>query len=197
MASIGLVAIQSVRFPNAFLRMNGSGVQFNDGGSGQVNCQYYSQGGVPVPNIGNDEVFELIPLGGHAGAYAIRSLNYPNAFLRMDFSNASRSANGSGIVNCQYYSSGDYPTDNSGDYEHFLIAVAVDATASDPAYYSIMSGPFGVFLRIDGSKVTASNANGSGTVNCQVYSSGTYPSSVEEYEVFNIIYLKPPSEVAI
>ena len=89
--AIGLVVIQSVAFPNVFLRM--------DGGSGTVNCQYYEQPGglyqfnYPIPDIGNDEVFELIPLAeieGGYGGYEIRSLSSPQAFLRIDGSNVTQ-----------------------------------------------------------------------------------------------------------
>jgi hypothetical protein len=99
MASIILVAIQSVRFPSAFLRINGSNVtQSEDGGSGIVNCQFYQQGSVPIPNIGNSghigniEVFELIAIPEVPNnGFAIRSLNYPSAFLRIDGSNVAQS----------------------------------------------------------------------------------------------------------
>jgi len=202
MSSIGLVAIQSVMFPNAFLRMGASNVTRSEGGgSGTVNCQYYDQSkgpNYPSPNIGNDEVFELIPLGGLSTGpgYAIRSLNYPQAFLRIDGSNVTQfEGAGSGVVNCQYYSGGSYPQNNSSDDEHFIIASAVLATESHPTYYYIQSGRFqNAFLRIDGSNVTQSEATGSGTVNCQNYP-GTTPSSIEDDEVFNIIYLKPPVSV--
>jgi hypothetical protein len=200
MNSIGLVAIQSAKFPNVFLRMDGAGVnKHTGGGSGVVNCQYYPNmhANSPVAIIGNYEVFDLIPLGSRSGAYAIRSLNFPNSFLRMDGSNAHQSKNGSGLVNCQYYSSADYPTDSSTDYEHYLISESVLATRSNPPYYSIVSGNLDVYLRIDGSKVTSYNKSCSGTVNCQVYPSGSPPSRADDYEVFNIIYLKPPSEVSV
>jgi hypothetical protein len=199
MASIALVAIQSARFPQAFLRMDGSGVsQFESGGSGTVNCQFYAQGFLPSPNIGYDEVFELIPLGelSTGQGYAIRSLNYPQAFLRIDGSGVTtQSGNGSGTVNCQYYRGGTYPQNNSTDYEHFLIGPpSVLATPSEPAgLYSISSGAFpGVFLRMDASNVNQFESAGSGTVNCQYYNPGDGPSSAADYEVFNIIYLPPP-----
>ena len=189
-----MVAINSVRFPNAFLRIDGTGVtQSEGGGSGIVNCQFYQQGSVPSANVGNDEVFELIPLGelSTGQGYAIQSLNHPHAFLRIDGSTTTQfEGAGSGSVNCQYYSSGSYPRNNSTDYEHFIIGVAVLATESSPTYYSIGSGLFpGVFLRIDGLHVTQSEGAGSGVVNCQYYSPGTAPSSIDDYEVFNIIYL--------
>jgi hypothetical protein len=198
MSSIGLVAIRSAKYPNAFLRMDGADVnKHNGGGSGTVNCQFYNQkdpnvnNRLPVASIGNYEVFDLIPLGSRRGAYAIRSLNFPNAFLRIDGSNVHPSQSGSGLVNCQYYSSGDYPTDNSADYEHFIVK-EVNERGPNPPYYLIQSGHFQVFLRIDGSNVTFNKA-GSGTVNCQVASDSP---TIDDLEVFNIIYLTPPSAVA-
>jgi hypothetical protein len=203
MASIGLVAIQSVRFPNAFLRMGANLVtQTNNNGSGTVNCQYYDQShgpNYPTPNIGNSEVFDLIPLGGNPGAYAIRSLAYPQAFLRINGSNVSqRETNGSGTVNCQYYSGGVYPQYNSSDYEHFLIGPAVLRMGPNPEYYFISAGQFShAFLRIDGSALKQFESQGGGTVNCQYYSGGSdLPNSVDQYEVFNIIYLSHPNTVS-
>ena len=81
------IAIQSVTFSNTqrsvFLRMDGSNVtQYQGGGSGTVNCQFYAPGTLPVPEIGNLEAFELISIA-NAGV-AIRSVNFPNAFLRLD-----------------------------------------------------------------------------------------------------------------
>jgi hypothetical protein len=67
MSSIALVAIQSVRFLQAFLRMDGSGVTQSQGsGSGTVNCQFYQGDGnpPPAPNVGVLEAFELIPILG-------------------------------------------------------------------------------------------------------------------------------------
>ena len=195
MASIALVAIESARFSGVFLRMDGSNVtQSEERGSGTVNCQFYAQG-FPSPNIGNNEVFELIPLGelSTGQGYAIRSLNYPQAFLRMDGSGVTtQSGNGSGTVNCQYYPGGTYPQNNSLDDEHFIIGISVLATLTEPNLYSIGSGLYpGVFLRMDGSNVNQFEGAGSGTVNCQYYSTGN-PSSADDYEVFKIIYLQPP-----
>jgi uncharacterized protein YodC (DUF2158 family) len=199
MASIGLVAIQSWKFPNAFLRMDGSNVTQSEGaGSGTVNCQYYDYkaGQLPIPNIGNDEVFELIPLGelSTGQGFAIHSLNYPQAFLRMDGSNVTQfEGAGSGTVNCQYYSGGAYPQNNSADYEHFIIYKSIlAAEPANPDLYSIVWGQnMQVYLRMDGSNATQFEGAGSGAVNCQYYATGG-PQSADDYEVFNIIYLTPP-----
>jgi hypothetical protein len=122
---------------------------------------------------------------------AIQSVRFPNAFLRMDGSNVTQfKGAGSGTVNCQYYSSGSLPRNNSSDYEHFIEGISILSTSSHNNYYNIMSGEFpGVFLRIDGSNVTKFEGAGSGTVNCQFYPPGSWPSSTEEFEVFNIISL--------
>jgi hypothetical protein len=61
-SKIGLVAIQSVRFKQAFLRIDGSNVtQREDAGSGVVNCQYYPLGSTPSSDH-DYEVFKIIYL---------------------------------------------------------------------------------------------------------------------------------------
>lgn len=196
--AIALVAIQSVRFPLAYLRMDGSSVtQSEGGGSGVVNCQGYFPLQYPTPSIGNYEAFELIQLGelSFGQGYAIRSLTFPQAFLRMDgFGVNQFEGGGSGVVNCQYYPSGTYPQNNSSDYEHYIIGLAVLATPSHGNLYSITWGQSqNVYLRMDGSGVVPLvNPEGQGRVNCQYYATGTWPQSTEDYEVFKIIYLEPP-----
>jgi phospholipase C len=185
------VAIQSARFPSAFLRMDGSNVtQFQGEGSGTVNCQFYERGSLPNSKPGNYEAFELIPIpGAPGGGFAIRSLNFLSAFLRIDGSNVTQSqGGGSGTVNCQYYNSPwNYPA--VGDWEFLILRQVIISNLPRDVYY-IRSGPFqNVFLRIDGSNVTQSQGGGSGTVNCQYYSSGTSPESVQDYELFYIIPL--------
>jgi len=198
--AIGLVVIQSVAFPNVFLRM--------DGGSGTVNCQYYEQPGglyqfnYPIPDIGNDEVFELIPLAeieGGYGGYEIRSLSSPQAFLRIDGSNVTQyDVAGSGTVNCQYYSPGSYPQYYSSDYEHVNIGSYYPSPwFTEPVYYYIQSARFqNSFLRIDGSNVMQFGVTGSGTVNCQYYDySMAQTPSGDAWELLNIIYITPPTQV--
>jgi hypothetical protein len=180
------IAIQSVNFSNAsksvFLRMDGSNVTQTQGaGSGTVNCQFYTPGTVPVPEIGNFEAFELISIP-NVGGSAIRSVNFPNAFLRIDGSGITApQIPGVGTVNCQYYAPGTYPN-SLADYEVFHV------TQGQPVG-SIESAPFPrVFLRMDGSAVNAPSGGGSGTVNGQFYPLGG-PSIPVEYEALNIIFL--------
>lgn len=119
----GAYAIRSTVSANAYLRMDGSAVtQFNDNGSGTVNCQYYPNGSQPQVTPGNDEVFELVSIAGTPG-FAIRSINYPNAYLRVDGADVtSRRGNGAGIVNCQYYAPGTQPQWTVGNDEVFYLA---------------------------------------------------------------------------
>lgn len=170
--------------------MDGSGVtQSSGGGGGTVNCQFYAQGNLPVPNIGNDEVFELIPVPQvSSDAYAIRSMNYSSSFLRIDGSGVTQSSGGgSGKVNCQFYASGSYPT-SVNDFELLVLG---QVNIGGATHYYIRSGPFqSAFLRMDGSEVTQSEGAGSGTVNCQFYAVGTAPNSVADFELFNIIPLQ-------
>jgi hypothetical protein len=195
---IRFIAIQSVNFSNAnksvFLRMDGSNVtQYQGAGSGTVNCQFYEPGTVPVPEIGNLEAFELIPIPTQppvligAGACAIRSVTSPNVFLRIDGSGVTASQGaGVGTVNCQYYSPGTLPNSRA-DFE--VMAVATRGTPFD-MITSIESVPFEqVFLRMDGSTVNGFSAGGSGTVNGQFYPPQQGPGDPTDYEALKIIYL--------
>jgi len=189
---IRFIAIQSVTFSDTqrsvFLRIDGSNVTtFQGGGSGTVNCQFYAPGTVPVPEIGNLEAFELISIP-NVGV-AIRSVNFPNAFLRLDGSGVTASQGaGVGTVNCQYYASGTYPNSQS-DYEVFDLLNLLVSTPAIEDIQSLKSTAFPqVFLRIDGSKVNGFSGGGEGTVNGQFYPSGE-PNSPADYETLKIIYL--------
>jgi hypothetical protein len=96
-------------------------------------------------------------------AIFIRSAAFPHVHLRMDRTQVTGfNANGSGLVNCQYYAdAGTEPALTS--YEAFLlIAVPAPEQLSGIAF-AFQSSVQGeqVFLRMDG---------GTGTVNCQYYS---------------------------
>ena len=121
--SDGVFAIRSIISANSFLRMDGSAVTaFNVNGSGTVNCQYYPQGTLPQVARGNDEVFELVAIPD-SPAFAIRSISYPNAYLRLAAAEVtSRRGNGAGAVNCQYYAPGTLPQWAAGNLEAFYIS---------------------------------------------------------------------------
>jgi len=159
--------IRSATSPNAFLRIDGSQVNSsNPFGSGTVNCQYYGPGSQPQNQAGNDEVFGLVPLGGTV--FAIHSIASPNAYLRMDGSGVAEfNGNGSGIVNCQYYTEGILPQPAAGNDEAFELVSIPDSPvfAIRSFYYA------NAYLRIDGSGVTSYRGIGSGIVNCQYYDS--------------------------
>ncbi len=116
-------AIRSTLSTHAYLRMDGSEVtQFNVNGSGTVNCQYYATGTQPQVAAGNDEVFRLVSIPG-SPAFAIRSISYPNAYLRLSGSAVTQhSGAGSGFVNCQYYAPGTQPQWTAGNFETFYIS---------------------------------------------------------------------------
>jgi hypothetical protein len=98
-----------------FLRM--------DGGSGTVNCQFYSEGSQPEAVEGNDEVFQFVPIPG-SPVFAIQSANpdTPNAFLSMDGSRMfSWQTRGDGIVSSQILNS--LPAANS--LEAFFISSVI------------------------------------------------------------------------
>ncbi|KAL5486643.1 hypothetical protein EMCRGX_G019151 [Ephydatia muelleri] len=139
-----VVTIQSVQFPNVFLRLDGNGVNsFNGAGVGKVNCQF---------GAGPYEKFILRPYAGDQ--YSIESLQFPNVYLRLDGGQVtSFQGSGSGIVNGQF---------GAGPYERFVIRQEVDGQ------YSIQSVQFPqAFLRVDGSNVQSFNGAGAGNVNAQ------------------------------
>ncbi|QPF87176.1 hypothetical protein IC762_13170 [Bradyrhizobium genosp. L] len=116
-------ALRSIVSANAYLRIDGASVtEFNAAGSGTVNCQYYPQGTQPQAVPGNDEVFQFVAIP-NSPVVAIRSFNYPNAYLRMNAAGVgSRQGNGSGIVNCQYYARGTLPQWAPGNLEVFHVS---------------------------------------------------------------------------
>jgi hypothetical protein len=137
------VVISSVQFPGVYLRMDGTGVteSLNSGG-GTVNCQYGASG------------WETFQIQWQAGGINIESVQFPGVYLRMDGTGVTESLNsGGGTVNCQYGASG---------WETFTLEWRPDGTVA------IASLQFpGVYLRMDGTGVTASLNSGGGTVNCQ------------------------------
>jgi phospholipase C len=92
----GTYAIESVQFPNVFLRLDGTGLTApSDIGGGTANCQYGSFA---------QERFYIVKLSD--GTYTINSKTYPNIYLRMDGSTVTAPLNnGGGVVNCQYNAS--------------------------------------------------------------------------------------------
>lgn len=114
-----------MNFPNAFLRLDGSGVTASGGaGVGTVNCQYYSSGS--YRNSQSDwEVFDLLNLLVSTPAIediqSLKSTAFPQVFLRIDGSNITQfEGGGSGTVNGQFYPSGGEPNSNT-DYETLKI----------------------------------------------------------------------------
>ena len=186
------IAIQSVNFSNAsksvFLRMDGSNVtQYQGAGSGTVNCQFYAPGTVPVPEIGNFEAFELISIP-NVGV-AIRSVNFPNAFLRIDGSGITASQGaGVGTVNCQYYSSGTYPNSQS-DWEVFELSNLLGSTTAVQIYNILSHLRFHVCFCVSMVLMLRSfQGAGSGTVNGQFYPLGRTQHPAD-YETLKIIFL--------
>ncbi|WP_211588539.1 papain-like cysteine protease family protein [Allorhizocola rhizosphaerae] len=95
----GTFSIESIAFPNVFLRVDGSGVtsQTTNGG-GTANCQFNANGGIY-------EKFRLRPQAD--GSYSVESAAFPNVFLRMVGTGVtSYTAQGGGLVNCQFNANG-------------------------------------------------------------------------------------------
>ena len=90
----GTIALESVSFPNVFLRMDGSGVRStSDRGTGTVNCQF---------GAGPWEKFRKRTQSD--GTVAFESAAFPGVYLRMDAESIGEfgSASGVGTVNCQF-----------------------------------------------------------------------------------------------
>jgi pregnancy-associated plasma protein-A len=138
------IQIQSAQFPQAYLRMDGSGVtQFAGPGAGTVNCQF---------GAFSWEKFRLEPQSD--GSVAIASIQFPNVYLRMDGSGVTQFAvAGGGTVNCQFGANG---------WEKFRLEPQTDGTVA------IASIQFpNVYLRMDASGVMQFAGAGAGIVNCQ------------------------------
>lgn len=137
--------IRSAQFPQACLRLDGSGLtQYADSGGGAVNCQY---------GPGLWERFRFEPQVD--GSYAIASVQFFNVYLRVDGRGAVQFENsGSGSVNGQF---------GVGDWERFRLVPQGDGTMAIES----MAFP-GVYLRMDANSVTQYADSGSGTVNCQL-----------------------------
>jgi hypothetical protein len=100
----GTIALESVTFPNVFLRVDGSGVRSgSDGGVGTVNCQF---------GAGPWEKFRKRTQSD--GTVAFESAAFPGVYLRMDAQSIGEfgSASGGGTVNCQF---------GVGPWEKFLL----------------------------------------------------------------------------
>ena len=102
------------------------------------------------------------------GTYTFESVQFPGVYLRMDGSGVgAHIGSGGGTVNCQF---------GARSYEKFKLECI-----SENCSYSIESVQFpGVYLRMDGSGVTAFSGPGGGTVNSQF--------GAQSYEKFKLIY---------
>ncbi|WP_330182039.1 hypothetical protein OHB26_37885 [Nocardia sp. NBC_01503] len=145
------ITIRSTAFSNVFLRMDASGVTAPaDFGGGTVNCQY---------GAGAYERYRVRPQSD--GSYAFESVAFPKVYLRMDGSGVtSQTESGGGTVNCQY---GAGP----GPYEKYHASPQTDGSFS----FESMAFPK-VFLRVNGTGVTANTSTGGGTVNAQFGADG-------------------------
>ncbi|MEU1203697.1 papain-like cysteine protease family protein [Nocardia sp. NPDC005825] len=154
LASLGNtpITLRSTAFANVYLRLDGyASTSTADNGSGTVNCQY---------TAGQYERFRARAMAD--GSYALESATFPNVFLRMDGSGVtSQTGSGGGTVNCQYSTGGP------GPYEKFHLSPQSDGSFS---FESI--GFPKVYLRLNGTGVTAFNGSGGGVVNCQFAADG-------------------------
>ena len=88
------VVIESAKFRQVFIRMNGQGMSQPMGnGGGQVNCQF---------TISSWETYFL--RREKNGSCSFRNVQFPQCYIRLDGTGVnSWSQPGSGTVNCQYY----------------------------------------------------------------------------------------------
>ncbi len=145
-----VMPIESIQFPNVFLRVDGTGVNAAVGpGGGTVNCQF---------GAGPYEKLRFVDQGD--GSVAIASVQFPNVCLRLDGHGVTSFAGaGAGVVNCQF---------GVGPWEKFRLRDQGGQTLS------IESAAFpGVFLRLDGTNIHAFAGAGAGVVNCQ-FGAGPY-----------------------
>ena len=141
--TISPLTIESVHFPNVYLRMDANGVRELPEGSGTVNCQI---GAHPWERFKFERQED--------GCYTIESLAFPGKYLRLDGNGVTKfEGAGAGIVNCQAVAK---------THERFRLHKQDDGT------YTIESVHFpNVFLRMDATGFTAYSGGGGGKVNCQ------------------------------
>ena len=181
--TIKTYSVESKRFPQASLRLNGKDFDSpSRRGGGIVNCQYKPPGDYEKFYIYPVEVSPSLAQQPHPTIYVIRSAYWENRALRLDGTGINKfNSKGSGIVNCQYGS-------KIGPYEHFIFGrsnIEVISIQNNGEYY-IRSVYFTkCYLRINGKGATCFQDRGSGTVNCQYYAS---PSDVHEdgFELFTL-----------
>jgi len=131
-----LVAIQSVQFPNHYVRLDRQGVtSFTGTGSGTVNTQTF---------IGTYETYTLVV--NDNGTVSFKSTVFDNVFLRLDATGVTAGqdlASGGGTVNAQY---------TARSLERFKIHKKDDPAGTYQGIVGIESAASpGRYLRLDGS----------------------------------------------
>ncbi|GAB3843688.1 hypothetical protein GCM10028822_00120 [Hymenobacter terrigena] len=137
-------SIESVKFPNAFLRLDGTTVKkFATTGSGTANAQFGSRAW---------EKFRITRQPD--GNFTIESVAFPNVFLRLDGTDVNKfEGAGAGTVNGQF---------GARAWEQFRIVQQSDNTFTIESVYFP-----DVFLRLDGRNITQFDGAGAGDANCQ------------------------------
>ena len=154
--------LESVQFPNVYIRCAGSGVDHENSPGGVINCQYIA---------GPYERFYIYPVEvtpslalEQAYVVAIRSVQFPNANVHLNGASMSHAEpQGGGVVNCQFSGL------SVSRSEAFLLGTKVDG------HYHFRSEEFSnCYIRLDGRGVTKFTGPGGGTVNCQYGYAGPY-----------------------
>jgi hypothetical protein len=162
-------ALQSQAFANAYLRIDGRGIDAPAAsGSGVVNCQ---------SGVGELEVLDEQVQSD--GTVALASHVFPDVYLRMDGGGVtSPSGTGGGTVNCAF---------GVGAWEKFHKRVQPDGSVA----YESAAFP-GVYLRMDAQSIdTFGVRSGSGIVNCQ-FGVGAWEKFAEHEPPFTSITWPPP-----
>ncbi|MFC3965391.1 papain-like cysteine protease family protein [Nocardia jiangsuensis] len=146
------VTIRSTAFSNVHLRLDATGVTAPaDEGGGTVNCRY---------GAGLTERFRVRPQTD--GSFAFESVSFPKVYLRLDGRGVTaQTGTGGGKVNAQFNATAP------GPWEKFHARDQADGS------FSLESVSFPeVYLRMNGSGVTAATGSGGGTVNAQFGAAG-------------------------
>ncbi|KAI6648050.1 Extracellular metalloprotease [Oopsacas minuta] len=175
--ALNSVTIRSAKFPDVYLRCDGSKVdKFTGPGSGVVNCQY-------KPDE-EWELFHIYPIAMKPSLAPpsefpvhILSAEWDNVYIRMDGSGMDKpNASGGGCVNCQY---------GARSYEQFYYRSEGNGGLDGKFSFRSIYFPH-CYLRLDGTNVVAHTGPGGGTVNCQYYDN---PSSALPNGVMETFYI--------
>ena len=160
-------SLRSVKFPDVYLRCDGTGVTHWQGpGGGTVNCQYKPPSPLESFYIYPVEMApSLAPRG--TSKVVIESVKFRHVFIRMDSKGMnSHNYTGGGEVNCQFKPS---------SWESYFLRQETKGVVS----FRSVQFPR-LYIRLDGTEVNSWSSSGGGTVNCQFYDEPSSATSSSE-----------------